>query len=95
MNQACHKKKRLKLKYIAETDFLVLSLLRGHSDDFPAVEGSSCTNHGNFLALLQFRIQAGDHVLKGAVSHVVEIKWSKFTLFFFYEIGIVFLKHHI
>ena len=37
---------------------------RGHRDDSPAVEESPCTNHGNFLALLQFRIQAGDHVLE-------------------------------
>ena len=37
---------------------------RGHRNDSPAVEESPCTNHGNFLALLQFRIQAGDHVLE-------------------------------
>ena len=37
---------------------------RGHRDDAPAVRENPTINHGNFLALLQFRIQAGDDVLK-------------------------------
>ena len=30
----------------------------------PAVRENPAANHGNFLALLQFRVQAGDQVLK-------------------------------
>ena len=60
-------KNRLTLKSIAETVIFLgrqgLSF-RGHRDDSPAVEESPCTNHGNFLALLQFRIQAGDNVFE-------------------------------
>ena len=45
--------------------------MRGHRDDGPAVQDNTCANHGNFLALLKFRIQAGDtllqdHLLKSA-----------------------------
>ena len=37
---------------------------RGHRDDGTAVEEDAADNHGNFLALLHFRIQAGDQVLE-------------------------------
>ena len=37
--------------------------LRGHHDDKPSVEEDPAKNHGNFLALLQFRVQSGDKVL--------------------------------
>ena len=37
---------------------------RGHHDDTPSTKKDSCTNRGNFLALLHFRVQAGDQVLK-------------------------------
>ncbi len=37
--------------------------LRGHRDDHTCVDTDPLANHGNFLALLQFRIQAGDTVL--------------------------------
>ena len=36
---------------------------RGHRDDRPSVEEHPDRNHGNFLALLHFRIQAGDKML--------------------------------
>ena len=36
---------------------------RGRRDDTPSMKDDSCTNHGNFLALLHFRVQAGDQVL--------------------------------
>ena len=35
----------------------------GHHDDRPSMEEHPDRNHGNFLALLHFRIQAGDKVL--------------------------------
>lgn len=38
--------------------------LRGHRDERTHVDFDPLTNHGNFLALLQFRIQAGDEILK-------------------------------
>ena len=37
---------------------------RGHRDDTPAVREDPDANHGNFLALLHFSVQAGDEVLK-------------------------------
>ena len=37
--------------------------LRRHRDDQTHVESNPLSNHGNFLALLQFRVQAGDEVL--------------------------------
>ena len=39
--------------------------LRGHRDSFIEVEGDegSAFNHGNFWALMKFRIEAGDTVL--------------------------------
>ena len=58
---------RLKLKSIAETIILCGRqgiALRGHRDDGTHTDCDPLTNHGNFLALLQFRIQAGDEVLK-------------------------------
>ena len=75
-------KKRLKLKSIAF--FLGRQGLgfRGHRDDSPDVEESPCTNHGNFLALLQFRMQAGDHVLEEHLKtaekmHFIPVKQHK------------------
>ena len=37
--------------------------LRGHCDDHTSVDSDPLANHGNFMALLQFRIEAGDTVL--------------------------------
>ena len=37
--------------------------LRGHRDDHTCVDADPLANHGNFLALLQFHIQAGDKIL--------------------------------
>ena len=57
----------LKLRSIAETVIFCGRqglTFRGHRDDMPAVREDPVANHGNFLALLQFRIQAGDQVLK-------------------------------
>ena len=42
--------------------------LQGHQDFSLATNQDLCANHGNFLALLKFRVQAGDMVLK-ACSH--------------------------
>ena len=58
---------RLKLLSIAETVIFCGKqglAFRGHRDDMPAVRENPAENHGNFLALLQFRVQAGDQVLK-------------------------------
>ena len=38
--------------------------LRGHRDDGLVAQTETAVNHGNFQALLQFRIDAGDTVLK-------------------------------
>ena len=38
--------------------------LRDHCDDGSVVQTESAVNHGNFLVLLQFHIDAGDTVLK-------------------------------
>ncbi|KAG7155622.1 52 kDa repressor of the inhibitor of the protein kinase-like 6 [Homarus americanus] len=38
--------------------------LRGHRDCSIDVAGDPSTNHGNFLALLDFRVEAGDHTLQ-------------------------------
>ena len=38
--------------------------LRGHRDNATDLEKKTFVNHGNFLALLQFRIDAGDNILK-------------------------------
>ena len=57
---------RLKLRSIAETVILCSRqgiAFRGHRDDRSSLEEYPTSNHGNFLALLQFRIQAGDKVL--------------------------------
>lgn len=60
-------KYRLKLQSIVETVIFLgrqgLSF-RGHRDDSPAVEEDPCANHGNFHALLLFRVQAGDRLLE-------------------------------
>ena len=58
---------RLKLKSIVETVILCGRQgipLRGHRDDNPHVQQDPLANHGNFLALLHFRAQAGDDALK-------------------------------
>ena len=58
---------RLKLMSIAETVILCGRqglVFRGHRDDTPSTKEDPHANHGNFLALLQFRVQAGDHILK-------------------------------
>jgi hypothetical protein len=38
--------------------------LRGHQDSTMDVERTPCTQHGNFQAFLQFRVAAGDTVLR-------------------------------
>lgn len=57
---------REKLKSIAETVILCgrqgISL-RGHRDDRRHLEESPYANHGNFMALLNFRVQSGDKIL--------------------------------
>ena len=58
---------RLKLRSIAETVFFCGRqgiALRGHQDDMSTVLENPESNHGNLSALLQFRVQAGDQVLK-------------------------------
>ena len=60
-------KNRLVLQSIVETVMLCARqglALRGHRDDSTHVESAPLANHGNFLALLQFRIRAGDELLK-------------------------------
>lgn len=57
---------RLKLRSIIETIIFCGRQgipLRGHRDDHTCVDSDPLANHGNFMALLQFRIQAGDTVL--------------------------------
>eukprot|EP00731_Ephydatia_muelleri_P012055 Em0006g949a len=58
---------RLKIRSIAETVIFCGRqgiAMRGHRDDKPAIQENLCANHGNFLALLKFRIQAGDTMLQ-------------------------------
>ena len=58
---------RLKMRSIAETVIFCGSqgiAMRGHRDDKPAIQENLCANHGNFLALLKFRIQARDTILQ-------------------------------
>ena len=58
---------RLKLMSIAETVIFCGRqgiAFRGHRDDMPSVRDDPHANHGNFLALLQFRVNSGDRVLK-------------------------------
>jgi hypothetical protein len=54
---------RLRLRSIVETIIFCgrqgISL-RGHRDDHTCVDTDPLANHGNFLALQQFRIQAGE-----------------------------------
>ena len=60
------KQNRLKLRSIVETIIFCGRqgiALRGHRDDHTQVESTPHSNHGNFLALLQFRVKAGDQVL--------------------------------
>ena len=57
----------LKLMSIAETIIFCGRqglAFRSHRDDTCSVKGDPHASHGNFIALLQFRVQAGDHVLK-------------------------------
>uniref|UniRef100_A0A1X7VHM7 HAT C-terminal dimerisation domain-containing protein n=1 Tax=Amphimedon queenslandica TaxID=400682 RepID=A0A1X7VHM7_AMPQE len=64
---------RLKLASISKTIFLCgrqnISL-RGHQDNFTDIErDTACLhNHGNFMALLNFRVDAGDVVLRDHLS---------------------------
>ena len=37
--------------------------LRGHCDNITDVERGTSENHGNFWALLRFRVEAGDTIL--------------------------------
>ena len=55
-------KNRLVLRSIVEA--VMLCARQGHRDDSTHVESAPLANHGNFLALLQFRIRAGDELLK-------------------------------
>ncbi len=43
--------------------------LRGHRDSLLDVELTPSAQHGNFWALLQFRVEAGDAVLKKHLAH--------------------------
>ena len=64
-------KNHLKLLSIAETVIFCGRqglAFRGHRDDSPSSKEDSCGNHGNFLALLHFRAQAGDKVLQEHLS---------------------------
>ena len=36
----------------------------GHHEDGPVIQDNLCVNHGNYLVLLKFRIQARDTVLQ-------------------------------
>ena len=59
-------KNREILRSVAETVILCGRqglALRGHRDDWKWLEKTPYANHGNFMALLQFRIQSGDKVL--------------------------------
>ena len=47
--------------------------LRGHRDDHTCVDLDPLANHGNFMALLQFQIQAGDKVLSEHVYKQLEV----------------------
>ena len=56
-----------KLRPIAETIIFCgrqAIALRGHRDDAASIHNDPTTNHGNLSALLQFRIESGDEVLK-------------------------------
>ena len=67
----CAAENRLKLKSIAETVIFCGRqglAFRGHRDDTPTKENLHA-NHGNFLGLLQFRVQAGYHILKQHLEH--------------------------
>ena len=53
-------------KYIAETVIFCGRqgiVLRGHHDDWKHVDKQTQANPGNFVALLQFKLQSGDKVL--------------------------------
>ena len=59
-------KNKQKLKSIAETVIFFGRqgiALRGHRDDWTHIEEAPHSNPGNFIALLQFRIVSGNHVL--------------------------------
>ena len=60
---------RVKLRSIVETVIFCGRqgiALRGHRDDHTHVESNPLSNHGNLLALLQFRVQADDHASFGS-----------------------------
>ncbi|KAL5502237.1 hypothetical protein EMCRGX_G008978 [Ephydatia muelleri] len=58
------KENRFNIRSIVETVRRQGIAFRGHRDDCPDVQDDPNGNHGNFLALLNFRIQAGDRVLE-------------------------------
>ena len=63
---------RRKLQSIIETILLCGRQnipLRGHRDSGLDIERSSTENHGNFWALLQFRVDAGDLVLRDHLAN--------------------------
>ena len=58
---------RLKLITIAETVIFCAHqglAFRGHRNDTTSVREDPRANAGNFLALLEFRVNFGDHILK-------------------------------
>lgn len=62
----CVARNRELLKSVAETVILCGRqglTLRGHRDDWKWLEKTPHTNHGNFMVLLQLRVQSGDKVL--------------------------------
>ena len=66
------KENRLKIRSIVETVIFCGRqgiAFRGHRDDCSDVQDDPNGNHGNFLALLNFRIQAGDKVLEGHMKN--------------------------
>ena len=57
---------RQKIKSIAETILFCGHqgiALRGHRDDWKHVDEAPHSNHGNFIALLRFKVDSGDQVL--------------------------------
>ena len=68
------KENRLQIRSIVETVIFFGRqgiAFRGHQYDCPDVQDDPNGNHGNFLALLNFRIQAGDRVLEEHMKNSV------------------------
>ena len=75
---------RLKLRSIAETVIFCGRqglAFRGHHDDRPSVEENPNNNHGNFLGLLKFRVQAGDKVLSNHLYLLLAMLYTPVKLF--------------